>query len=59
MVRCPKCKCEDYEVIFIEGYDYEGDSVTADVEVECSECGKKFWIKERFKFKSAKNAKGE
>lgn len=59
MVKCPKCKCEEYEILYSDGYDFDEDNIRVSVRVECTECGKKFWVEELYKFKSARNVKGE
>ena len=59
MVECPKCKSGRYDILYVEGYDYDELHVIVHAKVECAECGKKFWVKERFIFDGAKNEKGE
>ncbi len=55
MVKCPKCKSEDYEVNYIEDYSYEGDEIIVLTKAQCCECKKEFWIKEFFTFDNAEN----
>ena len=55
MVKCPKCKSDDYEVNYIEDYSYEGDKIIVLTKVHCCECEKEFWVKEFFTFDDAKN----
>lgn len=55
MVRCPKCKSDDYEINYIEDYSYEGDKIIVLAKTHCCECEKEFWVKEFFTFDSAKN----
>lgn len=55
MVKCPKCKSNDYEVIYIDDYSYYGDEITVLVKAHCCKCKKEFWAKEFFIFDSAKN----
>ena len=60
MVKCPKCKhIVYYDVLYVEGYDYEGDSVIATVKAKCCDCGEEFWVKELFEFNGNENIKGE
>ncbi len=55
MVKCPKCKSDDYEVNYIEDYSYEGYKIIVLAKAHCCECGEKFWIREFFTYDSAKN----
>jgi hypothetical protein len=55
MVKCPKCKSEDYEEIYIDDYSYYGDEITILIKARCCECKKEFWVKEFFTFDNAKN----
>lgn len=54
MVKCPKCKSEDYEVKYIGDYNYQGDEIITLANVRCCECNKEFWVKEFFTFSDAK-----
>ncbi len=57
MVRCPKCtdSYDDYEILYIEDYDYTGDSVKVLAKVRCCNCNNEFWVIETFVFKEGKN----
>ena len=55
MVKCPKCKSDDYEVNYIEDYSYQGDEIITLTNVRCCKCNKEFWVKEFFTFSDAKN----
>lgn len=55
MVKCPKCKSEDYEEIYVEDYSYECDEIITLTKARCCECGEEFWVREFFTFDSAKN----
>lgn len=50
MVKCPKCKSEDYEVNYVGDYNYQGDEIITLANVRCCECDKEFWIREFFTF---------
>ena len=53
MVKCPKCKSEEYEVNYIEDYSYEGDEIITLTKARCNECENEFWIREFFTFEGA------
>lgn len=55
MVKCPKCKSEDYEEVYVDDYSYYGDEITVLIKARCCECKKEFWVKEFFTFDGAKN----
>ena len=55
MVRCPKCKSDDYETSYVEDYSYDGDEVSALVRARCCECNHEFWVTEHFSFDTAEN----
>ena len=54
MVKCPKCKSDDYEVNYIEDYSYEGNEIIVLTKACCCDCKKEFWVKEFFTFSDAK-----
>lgn len=55
MVKCPICNSKDYEVIYIEEHDYNGDCVIVFAKARCCDCGKKFWVREYFNFDMSEN----
>lgn len=55
MVKCPKCKSDDYDVLYIEECAYKGSEIITLVKVKCCECGKEFWVTEYFVFDTANN----
>lgn len=55
MVKCPKCGSDDYDVLFIEDWEYNSNGAIAHVKAKCENCEKEFWVKELFKFKDAIN----
>lgn len=55
MAKCPKCNCEDYDVIYIEDHDYIGDEIILTVKVKCNDCGEEFWVREKYEFKNSTN----
>lgn len=57
MVKCPKCKCDEYDILYVEDYDYAEDFIVVTVKAKCLECGEEFWVKQLFNFESAKNIK--
>lgn len=59
MVKCPKCNCEEYEILYSNGFNHYEDIIDVTLKVECAECGKKFWIRQLFYFESEENIKGE
>ena len=50
MAECKNCGCDDYEVIYIEEYEYCGDYISMLAKARCCECGEEFWIREYFDF---------
>jgi YgiT-type zinc finger domain-containing protein len=55
MAKCKNCNSEDYEIIYIEEYDYNGDYIRVLAKARCCECGKEFWVREYFDFDDSKN----
>ena len=55
MVRCPKCKSEDYTISYIDEYDGDDNEVYRFSKVKCDDCGSRFFIKETFKFVDDEN----
>ena len=55
MAKCKKCNSEDYEIIYIEEYDYNGDYIRVLAKARCCKCGKEFWVREYFDFDDSKN----
>ena len=53
IAKCKKCKSDDYEIIHIENYEYEGDCISMLAKVRCCECGNEFYVKEFFDFSSS------
>lgn len=59
MAKCKNCNSEDYEIIYIEEYDYNGDYIRVLAKARCCECGKEFWVREYFDFDDSKNVQGK
>lgn len=55
MAKCPICNSKDYEVIYIEEHDYNGDCVIVFAKARCCDCGKEFWVREYFNFDMSEN----
>ena len=55
MAKCKNCNSKDYEIIYIEEYNYNGDCITVLAKARCCECEKEFWVKEYFNFDDSKN----
>ena len=55
MAKCKNCGSEDYEVIYIEEHDYNGDYITVVAKVRCCDCGEEFWIRAYFDFGEGEN----
>ena len=55
MVKCPKCKSDDYDVVYLDDYTYKGNEICVLVRAKCCECNHEFWVTEHFIFKSAEN----
>ena len=55
MVRCPKCKDDDYEIIYIEDYTYEGNDVIVFAKARCCKFNNQFFVREFFDFISGEN----
>lgn len=55
MAKCPICNSEEYNEIYVEEHDYNGDYVIALVKVRCCDCGKEFWVREYFDFDRSEN----
>lgn len=54
--KCPKCDSEDYNILFIEGWEYKCFGVvTALMKVKCDDCGNEFWVRENYEFESSVN----
>ena len=59
MAKCKNCNSEDYEIIYIEEYDYNGDYIRVLAKARCCGCGKEFWVREYFDFDDSKNVQGK
>ena len=55
MAKCKNCNSADYEIIYIEEYEYHGDYILVLAKAHCCECGKDFWVREYFSFDNSKN----
>lgn len=55
MIKCSKCKSDDYDVLYIEDYEYHADEIIVLVKARCCNCDKEFWVKETFLYSEAEN----
>ena len=55
MAKSKNCNSEDYEITYIEEYDYNGDYISILAKARCCECNKKFWVREYFDFDNSEN----
>ena len=55
MVKCPKCKSDDYETLYIEDTSYEGNEMVVLIKARCANCDNKYWVREFFNYSHADN----